>query len=200
MHRLIGFIIAILFWSYPAISQRNDSLFIQDLDTLKHWVETIHPDAFSRSSKELWEEAYLKATTCNHSTEVDRLVVISEFLKTLKDSHTSVSLGTWGRRIYEIYGTPDIRFVIKSGKLYSSTGIRFVELCGVKDSTLIKNARSLSMLEGDNYHAENYLAGDLIFPLAITMGFAEPGTITGKSLNHGKEVDITMHTQLGKRR
>lgn len=200
MHRLSVFIIAVLIWSFPARSQRVDSLFIQDLDTLKHWVETLHPDAFSRSSKKLWEEAYLKAATSNHSTEVDRLVVISEFLKTLKDSHTSVSLGTWGHSVYEKYGTPEIRFVIKGGQLYSSKGIRFVELCGIEASTLIKNARSLAMLEGDNYHAENYLAGALISPLAMTMGDAEPGIIRGKTLKDGEEVEITMRTKLGKRK
>lgn len=200
MHRLSGFIVAVLIWCSPALSQRVDSLFIQDLDTLKHWVETLHPDAFARSSEELWKEAYLNAATSHHSTEVERLVVISEFLKTLKDSHTSISLGTWGRNVYGKYGTPEIKFLIKGGKLYSSTGIRFVELCGVRDTTLIKNARSLAMLEGDNYHAESYLAGALISPLAMTIGNAEPGIIRGKTLKDGEELEITIRTMIGKRK
>ena len=200
MHRLSAFILAVIICSTSALSQRVDSLFIQDLDTLKHWVEALHPDAFARSSKELWNEAYEVAINSECTSELDQLVVIGEFLKTLKDSHTSLSLGTWGRKVSNIYGKPEISFIIKGGKLYSKEGIQFVEVNGIIDTTLMKTARSLTMLEGDNYHAENLLSGEIVAHLALAIGNCEPGAFKGITLVDGNEKEITLRTQFSKKK
>ena len=201
MHRLSAFILAVIICSTSALSQCVDSLFIQDLDTLKHWVEALHPDAFARSTKELWNEAYEVAINSECTSELDQLVVISEFLKTLKDSHTSLSLGTWGRKVSNTYGEPEISFIIKGGKLFSKEGIQFVEVNGIRDTTLIKTARSLTMLEGDNYHAENLISGEIVAHLALTMWNCEPeGVFKGITLVDGNEQEITLRTQFSKRK
>lgn len=200
MLRFSASIIAIMLWSTAAISQTVDTLFLNDIDTLKSWVESLHPDPFARTSEKDWEKAYRKAITNASSNidEHDKILILSDFIKTIKDSHSSVSLGTWAREIFAEFGRPQINLIIKGGKIFSTEGVHVVEICGVRDSVLIKNARRLALLEGDNYHAENLISGALVAPLAMMMGDAQPGVLIAKTLVDGVETELTMYTDLSR--
>ena len=57
------------------------------------------------------------------------------------------------------------------------------------------------MLEGDNYHAENLISGEIVAHLALTMWKCEPeGVFKGITLVDGNEQEITLRTQFSKRK
>lgn len=196
MHKLGASILALLIWG-STLSQDVDAPLLSDIDTLDAWINKLHVDPYARSSEKLWDAALAKAQATPCSNELDQMLILAELLKTLKDSHTSVALGDWGRRLYAKYGRPEVKFIVKGGNLYTHLGVRVTELCGVRDTVLIDYARKLAMLEGDNYHAENMLSGALIAPIAMMMGGCSEGTLFAKTLVDGVEQELIMFTDLG---
>ena len=72
----------------------NVSEFREDLDTLKFWVEDIHPWPFSRCSQADWDRAYIASSLKldSISTNFEFALLCGQFLSVLEDSHTLLGL------------------------------------------------------------------------------------------------------------
>ena len=77
-----------------------------DLDTLKKWIEAMHPAPYSHCTEGDWKEAYAAGKTMytGGGTKLAAAQVFSQLTNVLKDSHTCVSLKSLSDDMLEDYG------------------------------------------------------------------------------------------------
>ena len=166
-----------------SISDTNDTLkstqgYLRDLDTLKVWVEKLHPLPFSRLTKEEWDAACEKAKVdvATEGTELAMTLATGAMLGMLKDSHTMISLGTWAQEKVnsdintltlssidgDVYVKDDDRGLIAPGtKITSINNLPILDV--------FNNAKTISPQEGEAWLSRVRTAEYMILPMAMAM-------------------------------
>ena len=94
--------------------------YLSDLDTLKVWVEKLHPLPFARVNKEEWNSTCEKAKNdvAEGGNELAMTLAVGSMLGVLKDSHTMISLGVWAREEMGHLGVNTLTLTSIDGDVY----------------------------------------------------------------------------------
>lgn len=150
----------------------------EDLDTLKRWVEEIHPWQFSRCTEEEWDSAFVSVRTSldsglssfGFSKEVGRILGV------LKDSHTTINFEHFQAITRNSKGVLKIRFKYLNGKFYvfkDSNNIvpKGTEISQINNTPIedyFKSALTYAPMEGNSYTSKVRIAELLIPDFIIT--------------------------------
>jgi len=154
--------------------------YLRDLDTLKVWVETLHPLPFARVSKEIWDATCekTKKDVAEGGTELAMTLAVGTMLGVLKDSHTMMSLGNWASKEMEDLGVNTLTFGSIDGDVYVkhdeqgliAPGTKISTINGLPIAEIFDNAQTISPQEGEAWLSRVRIAEHMILPMAIAMG------------------------------
>jgi C-terminal processing protease CtpA/Prc len=131
----------------------------KDLDSLKIWVESMHPAPFARCSEQDWNEAYLEASELYNGggTSLAAAQVFARLTNVMKDSHTCVSLKALSDDLRELHGRLPFEITTIQNRIYIANDAvetieKGTEIRGVNDQSarmVLGMALQLVPLEGD---------------------------------------------------
>ncbi len=177
-HLLILFILTLCFsnasyansGSINVESSISDSLivdheaYLRDLDSLKAWVEALHPLPYARISEDDFNIALnlAKEEVLKLDNEKDFIYIVSALLGKIRDSHTGISIGVLFKKTLEqnwkanaflpkVINIEDELYVIQDGSGLLSSGYKITTLNGVASQDVFKSALALSPWEGNSW-------------------------------------------------
>lgn len=155
----------------------NVSEFREDLDTLKFWVEDIHPWPFSRCSQADWDSAYTVSSLKldSISSNFEFALICGQFLSVLEDSHTLLGLADVQNEADSINGEFHLRLKYLDGGFYVfkdqhngiKLGTRIESINGISVEDHFNDALAISTQEGNSYTSKVRLAELLINPVVL---------------------------------
>jgi hypothetical protein len=159
----------------------------EDLDSLKVWIESMHPDHLSRISDSVWNDAIQRA----HESLGDSLSLwdfsqtVGEVIGTLRDSHSLVLLGKWQGGLAHKHGKCNLelkyiddKFYVKNGPLMVvERGTEITEINGIPVLELLETAMKVVPSEGDSYISKLRIAELFINDIAIEESVIENNSI-----------------------
>ncbi len=153
--------------------------YLSDIDTLKVWVETLHPLPFARLSKVEWDAACenAKMEVAETATKLSMTIAVGSLLGKLKDSHTMISLGAWMKKeMGEVAGNTlrlssiDRDVYVKHDKRgLIAPGTKVTTINGLNMEDVFDNAKMISPQEGKAWLSRVRIAERMIIPMAIAM-------------------------------
>lgn len=190
-----------------------------DLDSLDHWIRTMHPDPFIRCGEDAWARA-LDATReqwldANH---LEKVRLCNGLLMTMQDSHTSVSSWHWVIDVEREYGTLAIRWAIEGRALWVLDSghpalpeeVRVLELNGIPAEEIIEAVLDLGTAEGLSPNSTARAAAHVITPWTLaktksqrleiswidpSTGLVEQGTLTAQPWRKAKSKWASISTR-----
>ena len=153
--------------------------YLNDIDTLKVWVETLHPLPFARLSKVEWDAAceHAKMEVAETGTKLSMTIAVGSLLGKLKDSHTMISLGAWMKKeMGEVAGNTlslssidrDV-YVKHDQRGLIAPGTKVTTINGLNMEDVFDNAKMISPQEGKAWLSRVRIAERMIIPMAIAM-------------------------------
>lgn len=131
-----------------------------DLDTLKQWIEAMHPSPFARCTEREWEDAFASGKTMytGGGTRLAAAQVFSRLTNVLKDSHTCVSLKSLSDDMCESHGRLPFEVTTIQNRIFiEGEGIqpflKGTEIIGVNGQTarmILGMALQLAPIEGES--------------------------------------------------
>ena len=173
-----------------SIANRNNVDFLSgqsiqmDLDTLKKWIEEMHPSLFARCSEQEWNDAYTAGNTMYNGggTHLAAAQVFSRLTNVLKDSHTCVSLKSLSDSMREMHGRLPFEITTIQNRIYAADdgngciakGTEIIGVNGQSARMVLGSALQLVPLEGDAPIARLRLAEKFWNDLATMMIQSSP--------------------------
>ena len=173
--------------------------YLRDLDTLKVWVEKLHPLPFARVSEEIWDSTCekKKKDVAEGGTEFAMSLAVGSMLGVLKDSHTSMSLGDWTINEMGKLGVSPLTLTSIDGDIYVkhdeqgliAPGTKITTIHGLPIAEIFDNAKTISPQEGEAWLSRVRIAEHMILPMASAMAndSKKTTTINGHEYPFGKE-------------
>ena len=172
--------------------------YINDLDTLKSWIENIHPLPFARITEAEWNVAFNKAQQ-NILADTNKLaktlamtMATGDMLGVLKDSHTMISLGVWAEggniNTLTLASIGEDVFVKEDLLGLIAPGTRVKTINGLLIDDVFENAMRISPQEGNAWLSKVRFAEKLIIPMALAMSDGEFICINGMEYRSNSRV------------
>ena len=178
--------------------------YLRDLDTLKVWVETLHPLPFARVSKEIWDATCekTKKDVAEGGTELAMTLAVGTMLGVLKDSHTMMSLGDWASKETEGLVEKTLTLGSIDGDVYIkhdeqgliAPGTKISTINGLPIAEIFDNAQTISPQEGEAWLSRVRIAEHMILSMAIAMGNDSKRVMT----INGQEYPLNMGLEISK--
>jgi hypothetical protein len=156
LHRIASLLIMWIAcgYSYAQSNTLSREACEEDLDTLKSWVESVHPFHLSRISDSLWTSNIARAhSELNDSvSRWDFTLYIGEVLGTLRDSHTGVELDVeYGKCYLRIKYIDEKFYVLEDPLEIVELGSEITAINGLTITHLLETAMKIAPSEGDSY-------------------------------------------------
>ena len=200
MLRIITFttlLIGIASTCFSFESRVDSTAFVRDLDTLKVWVEKHHPLPFARCTQEDWTRAHENAIAKvkTEGTENAFLEAVGEMLSVLKDSHTSIALDPWRKKVLNGYRANSLQFTSIEDLVYVKrddlgqikTGTLVESINGVASEDLMSKALLIAPQEGNSWTGKTRFAEALLVPVAVALN---EGSHEGRIQVNGANYDF----------
>jgi hypothetical protein len=177
--------------------------YLRDLDTLKVWVETLHPLPFARVSEEIWDATCekTKQDVAEEGTELAMTLAVGSMLGVLKDSHTMISLGVWAKEEMGDLGVNTLTLTSIDGDVYVkldeqgliAPGTKIKTINGLPIVDIFDHAKTISPQEGEAWLSRVRFAEHMILPMASAMvkDSIRVTTINGLDYPFGKKLKIS---------
>ena len=177
--------------------------YLRDLDTLKVWVETLHPLPFARVNKEDWDATCEKAknSVAEGGNELAMTLAVGSMLGVLKDSHTMISLGVWAKEEMGHLGVNTLTLTSIDGDVYVkhdeqgliAPGTKVKTINGLPIADVFDHAKTISPQEGEAWLSRVRIAEHMILPMASAMvkDSKRVTTINGLDYPFGKNLKIS---------
>ena len=177
--------------------------YLRDLDTLKVWVETLHPLPFARVSEEIWDATCekTKQDVAEEGTELAMTLAVGAMLGVLKDSHTMISLGVWAKEEMGNLGVNTLTLTSIDGDIYVkhdeqgliAPGTKIKTINGLPIVDIFDHAKTISPQEGEAWLSRVRFAEHMILPMASAMvkDSIRVTTINGLDYPFGKKLKIS---------
>jgi C-terminal processing protease CtpA/Prc len=181
--------------------------YLRDLDTLKVWIETLHPQPFARISEEIWDATCekTKKDVTEGENELAMTLAVGTMLGVLKDSHTMISLVDWTTNEMDGLQVNTLTFSSIDGDVYVkhdeqgliAPGTKITTIHGLPIADIFDNAKMISPQEGEAWLSRVRIAEHIILPMARTMVSAmgtDSGrgtTINGLNYPFGEKLEIS---------
>ena len=177
--------------------------YLRDLDTLKVWVETLHPLPFARVNKEDWDATCEKAKNgvAEGGNELSMTLAVGLMLGVLKDSHTMISLGVWAKEEMGHLGVNTLTLTSIDGDVYVkhdeqgliAPGTKIKTINGLPIVDIFDHAKTISPQEGEAWLSRVRFAEHMILPMASAMvkDSIRVTTINGLDYPFGKKLKIS---------
>ena len=130
-----------------------------DLDTLKKWVEAMHPSPFTHCAKEDWNAAFMEAKNMykGGGTRLAAAQVFARLTNVLKDSHTCVSLKSLSEKLRDQHGRLPFEVTAIQNRIYVASEnngviVKGTEITGIEEQSarmILGMALQLVPIEGD---------------------------------------------------
>ena len=174
----------------------------KDLDTLKKWIEEMHPSPFARCTEQDWNDAYTAGNAMYNGggTHLAAAQVFSRLTNVLKDSHTCVSLKSLSDSMREKHGVLPFEITTIQNRIYAAddgngsieTGAEIIGINGQSARMVLGTALQLVPLEGEAPIARLRLAEKFWNDLATMMIQSSPsdtlrvqlGGLTDEHIEH----------------
>ena len=177
--------------------------YLRDLDTLKVWVEKLHPLPFARVNEEEWDATCEKAKNCvaEGGNELAMTLAVGSMLGVLKDSHTMISLGVWAKEEMGHLGVNTLTLTSIDGDVYVkhdeqgliAPGTKIKTINGLPIADVFDHAKTISPQEGEAWLSRVRIAEHMILPMASAMvkDSKRLTTINGMDYPLGKKLKIS---------
>ena len=145
----------------------------EDLDTLKKWVEEVHPWPFSRCTEDEWDSTFVSVGSSLDSglSSFGFSKKVGEILGVLKDSHTTINFEHFQDITRKSNGVLKIRFKYLNGKFYVFKDSNNIVPIGSEVSQInntpiedyFNSALTYAPMEGNSYTSKVRIA-ELLIP------------------------------------
>ncbi|MGY8918552.1 MAG: hypothetical protein ACKVJ6_09775, partial [Flavobacteriales bacterium] len=172
--------------------------YLNDLDTLKSWIENIHPLPFARITEAEWNVAFKKAQqniladTNKPAKTLAMTMATGDMLGVLKDSHTMISLGVWAEEgninTLTLASIGEDVFVKEDLLGLIAPGTRVKTINGLLIDDVFENAMRIAPQEGNAWLSKVRFAEKLIIPMAVAMSGSEFIYINGMEYRSNSRV------------
>ncbi|MBM55861.1 MAG: hypothetical protein CMB32_04805 [Euryarchaeota archaeon] len=157
----------------------------EDLDTLKKWVEEVHPWPFSRCTEDEWDSAFVSVGSSLDSglSSFGFSKKVGEILGILKDSHTTINFEHFQDITRKSNGVLKIRFKYLNGRFYVFKDSNNIVPIGSEVSQInntpiedyFNSALTYAPMEGNSYTSKVRIA-ELLIPDFVNTDLDENST------------------------